>query len=91
MSTYRIPTVHLNGTSREALLTANYTALEACRTALEALQACAPNARDFYPQGENAYREASTEHNLRAASLKKIAEEIFAIIEGIEDQGKQPR
>lgn len=44
------PIIHLNGDRPETLLTAVMTAYQALRRAQEALTACAPNARNYYPE-----------------------------------------
>jgi hypothetical protein len=54
------PTIHLNGTSREALLRGFADAADAVRDALAAVQATYPNGRDFYPQGPGAITQAMT-------------------------------
>lgn len=69
--TLTLPSVHLNGTSREMLLD-GYT--EAYRKLIEFREAFARiecNARDYYVQGPDAYLRA---RNLREAQLQRIAE-----------------
>lgn len=52
------PSVHLNGTSR-AMLTEGYQAAYAkLQETLRAFQAIEFNARDYYVQGDDAYRTA---------------------------------
>lgn len=45
-----LPTIHLNGTSAETLRNEYGAASQAIAAAMEALQRCECNARDFYPQ-----------------------------------------
>ena len=53
------PTIHLNGTSGEALLEGYRTAMEAVGEAVRKLNnETHPNARDYYPQGNHAYQDA---------------------------------
>lgn len=80
----RIPTIHLNGTSRESLLDALGTAGSALYAALKALDECAPNGRDYYPQGPTALTEALTEHADRCAHVRAALHEIRAMAEIIE-------
>ena len=54
------PTVHLNGTSKDTLLNAYTAANSALLNALEALEACAPNGRDYYVSGDIGKATPST-------------------------------
>jgi hypothetical protein len=45
------PTIHLNGTSREALAEQYANIMTAANALLDAIRAAAPNDRDYYPQG----------------------------------------
>ena len=78
------PTVHLNGTSREALSLAYEGAAEALRLALVALGEVAPNARDYYPAGPGAYGRALREHASRVDRLKSVRDELVSLWEGLE-------
>ena len=49
-----LPTIHLNGTDPKTLLGDAINAMDALRTAIEALDKTAPNGRDYYPQGSDA-------------------------------------
>lgn len=73
------PTVHLNGTSGEELRRQVSEAGTAVRDALRALANAAPNARDYYPAGPDAFRAASAEHASRVARVKAVAEELYDI------------
>lgn len=81
----RHPTVHLNGTGRDALVEAFTDARNAVIAAIGALSACAPNARDYYPQGAAAYPEARREHEARLRALSKLNEELAALAEAASD------
>lgn len=61
------PTVHLNGTSGDDLFRQVCEAGSALRRALAAMSEAAPNARDYYPQGDLAFRAAVREHDERCA------------------------
>lgn len=86
--TLAIPTVHLNGTSKEALLDQVYEAVEALHAAGRKLAAAAPNARDYYVQPNEAqpFTRAQTEHYARMTKLKEVIAELEQIGEGIVDQ-----
>lgn len=75
-----VPTIHLNGTSRESLVADYEAALDAVRAALDALCATAPNGRDYYPQGASAYGVAEQDHYVRLGHLRVVADELEALI-----------
>ena len=81
-----IPTVHLNGTSRDELARMNLEALDAVRKAIGALHAAAPNGRDYYPQGPRAWEAARLEHEKLSHKLADVVRELMAIVQGITDQ-----
>lgn len=78
-----VPTVHLNGTSREELLTQLTTAADAVRDAITALQKACPNGRDYYPQGDGATQEARRQHANRLHHLTAVRSELVEIAEAI--------
>jgi len=82
------PTIHMNGTSAKSLIDQNRAAWNALRAAVEALDAAAPNGRDYYPQGDYAIGEAMHEHTERVKPLLKAMRELDAIAEYIYDTGK---
>ena len=73
------PLVHLNGTSREALLDGYTNACHALRSAREAVIEASPNARDYYPLGNDAYRKAEKEHVARLQKLEDVRRELEAL------------
>jgi len=77
------PTIHMNGTSREALLEDFVKVIDALNVAMEALQKSGPNGRDYYPQGDGALRKAQNEHLARMKKLKEVQDEIQEIAESI--------
>lgn len=79
-----LPTVHINGTSREALSAQFAEVLKALQRALEAMADAAPNARDYYPQGESAFRLARAEHESRIACVRAIREDYYRLYESVE-------
>jgi hypothetical protein len=87
----RIPTIHLNGTSGEVLRHQHRTAVEALRRAVDAICDAAPNARDYYVQGDDAGHAARRAHEVRIASLRGVREELEAITRGIETQLEERR
>jgi len=79
------PTIHMNGTGREALLDQVTDAASALYKALDALSEAAPNGRDYYPQGPAAFEQARTEHQSRADRLRSVLSELQALAETIAD------
>ena len=56
-----LPHVHLNGTGPQTLFDGYLKAYEACRDALEVIQAIEFNARDYYPLSYSTWPEACAE------------------------------
>jgi hypothetical protein len=81
------PTIHLNGTSREALLRGFADAADAVRDALAAVQATYPNGRDFYPQGPGAITQAMGEHRQRVQTLEELRAQFLALAEATAREG----
>jgi hypothetical protein len=83
MTKLTLPTVHLNGTSRESLLEGYIAALDALRLATEALQASAPNSRDYYVQAGDTFCLAQNQHFVRLARLRETLDELNTIAEHV--------
>jgi len=80
------PTIHLNGTSKADLLEGYLDVLAAGRDLREALCKAAPNGRDYYPQGTQAYTDAAADHMARLKRLESIIKEIEQIATAVSDQ-----
>ena len=77
-----LPTIHLNGTHPAQLLEDLNTAHGALQAALAAMRLwAAPNGRDYYPQGGDAFRNAVAEHESRLERLDSVMQEIDALRE----------
>ena len=83
MSQLIIPTVHLNGTSRQALVDGYNEACTALQGALGALQDAEPNARDYYPQGDGVFAAARAQHAERIAVVRKVFDELQTIYDAL--------
>ena len=81
-----IPTVHMNGTSDDALLGQAIKAYYALEDAEQALYDMTPNDRDYYQQGDGAGDEARRQHLLRLEAIRNIRNELEVIAGGIQDQ-----
>lgn len=82
-----LPSIHLNGTSLQELLDQTLLAAHALNTALSAMETANPNARDYYPQGHQAFLAAQEEHQARCRKVKAVLEELAQLAEGIADGG----
>ena len=76
-----VPTVHLNGTSRDALLEQLLEAAHAIHEAGRKLAAAYPNARDYYVQPGAAIAVAMRQHETRMNKLREVAGELETIAE----------
>lgn len=86
----QFPIVHLNGTSKTALLTQQLEILAALRLAQKVMAEHAPHGRDYYPIGPDAASIAFAEHAARRQSLDHIIGEVEAIARAIDEQGGPP-
>lgn len=84
-----VPTIHLNGTRQQALLDGVVDAQTAVRLAVEKLTAASPNARDYYPQGPQAFPEADAWFRKRIAALAVIGDDLQELAIAIADGGKR--
>ena len=78
-----LPTIHRNGTSAVELLAQIRMAADVLSLAIRKLEEAHPNARDYYPQGANAYPIAVREHQTRIQCLMSVRQELEEIAEGI--------
>jgi flavin-binding protein dodecin len=80
------PTVHLNGTSKESLMSQYSNASKALRKAYDAMQEIEVHDRDYYVQGDNAGSDARKEHTRRLKALSDVFDELQAIAISISRQ-----
>jgi hypothetical protein len=80
----KVPTVHLNGTGKEMLVTGYQAALRSLRDAEKALSEVEFNARDYYVQGHDAWPEAVKEMEARFKAIRKVENEIQQILAAID-------
>ena len=59
-------------------------AAHAVQDAELALQAMAPNGRDYYPQGDRAILQAQAEHRARLQKIGEVYAELLQIFEHLE-------
>ncbi len=78
-----LPTVHLNGTSRQELLQQFLAARTALRAARDAMCAAAPNGRDYYVQNTGAFSIARDQHTERLQRIEALIAEYETLAEGV--------
>ena len=81
-----IPTIHLNGTSRDTLLSELESAHAAVSAAIDALRQVTVHGRDYYVQGDGAYIKARREMDARLTALKDIANDVLTMHINIRSQ-----
>ena len=79
-----LPVVHLNGTSRDALLEGYIDSCNALQHAIEVVQKNGPNARDYYVSRVFAFAQAHHESRLERlasvlAELRQIGEHVAGL------------
>lgn len=79
MTTLKVPSVHLNGTSKQELLNQYRNAYHDIATAIRTLQQACPHGRDYYLQPAGSYEQARIEHVKRLARLESVQDELEAI------------
>lgn len=84
-----IPTVHLNGTSGEALFNEYRAAINAVGKAKEALMAITTHGRDYYPQGDKAFYAAMEQRTAWRNALNKIEADLIKIALAVQDQTEE--
>lgn len=83
-----VPCVHLNGTSKAALVQALTDSYVALATASEALAASAPNARDYYVLDAGAFERARAQHESRQQRIAEVLAEIVHLSAAVDRQGR---
>ena len=77
------PTIHMNGTSRSELERQLCEACVAVLKAKHALVDAAPNGRDYYLQGDDAFTRANNEHVERLRKLDEVGRELTDLLEWV--------
>lgn len=76
-----LPCIHLNGSSKDSLVDGYCTTIVSINRAIELLIDCSPNARDYYPLGDDAFKKATEQHKARIQKLRDVLAEISYIAE----------
>jgi hypothetical protein len=83
--------VHLNGTSVEELEKQFRACVSTLNEAMNALYLAAPNARDYYPLGADAFEAARKRHEARIGVVAGVQKECMATLEDLADQAESRR
>lgn len=81
-----LPTIHMNGTSKRMLLEGYDDAQFAIRQAQDKICKIEFNARDYYPQGPDAWTQAVQERTEILRKLEEARDYLLKHIEHIHDQ-----
>lgn len=71
-----MPTINLNGTSQNVLVSKYGFARIALQNALDSMYEAAPHGRDYQTMHKGAYAEAANEHAERTQTLRRLISEI---------------
>lgn len=87
-----LPSIHMNGTSKEALEKQYIKCWRAVNNAIETLQQNPPHCRDYYVQNTEdnlyeAYQPAREQHNSWGDKLRVVKKELEELILGIQAGG----
>ena len=88
-----LPSIHMNGTSKDALLKQYKDCYYAVQKAVDELQTNPPHSRDYYPQNVNgddlyaSYYPARDQHNEWVAKLIEVKNDLETLIVGIINGG----
>jgi hypothetical protein len=78
-----IPTVHLNGTSKDELVGQLRRAIITATALKEFMQEGMPHPRDYYVQGEGIDIRARMHQKVRILKVETIIDDLEAILQGI--------
>jgi len=79
------PVVHLNGSGREALIKKYVDVLNALNVAIKEMDENCPNARDYYPLGEDAYPKARNEWEAHIGALVQMRNYVNDLFDAVYD------
>jgi hypothetical protein len=86
MTDITIPTIHLNGSSKQFLIDQWSKTMEMLRLSMDCMRDCTPNGRDYYPQGEGVTEKARDEHADRSRKIQEVHDELMQIAIGVDKQ-----
>jgi hypothetical protein len=72
MTDLTLPSIHLNGTGRKMLTDDYGVAYRTLQAAIRAFQSIEFNARDYYPQGADAFARARSQRDVQLHHLAEV-------------------
>jgi hypothetical protein len=72
MTDFTLPSIHLNGTGRKMLTDDYGVAYRTLQAAIRAFQSIEFNARDYYPQGVDAFHRARSQRDVQLHHLAEV-------------------
>jgi hypothetical protein len=82
----RLPTIHLNGTGLATLTREYDAAAEKLCDFIDAWRSIEFNARDYYPQGPDAWTKALAEREAQSVNLRAVRQYLQEIREHLYDE-----
>jgi hypothetical protein len=84
-----VPTIHLNGTARETLITEHSNMITAIHDAMDIISMSTCHPRDFYvqPDGTKRYEAFRAKRMQHIEQLGKIRDDLQEILGGLLEQG----
>jgi hypothetical protein len=83
---YPLPTVHMNGTGKQSLLSDYEKVADRLDELLEAFQSMHFHPRDYYVGGDEAFRKAMNERSTHAIALNQFHAYIMAHLVHLNNQ-----
>jgi hypothetical protein len=84
-----IPTVHLNGTSKEELIAQLRGAIVHAIALKDLLHDAMPHDRDYYVQGEGLGIRARMQMKVRILKVETIVDDLMCILQKVQEQGEK--
>jgi hypothetical protein len=80
------PTIHLNGTDGSVLQALVQRQYEAARELLQTMRDGAPNARDYYPQGDAVFEMVAATHRIKVKIIEDLCDDLCKQVLAIRNQ-----
>mgnify|MGYP001616820653 CR=1 FL=1 len=82
----KTPSIHLNGTSGDELLTQVCDVVHGLNQALDLMAKAAPHGRDYYVQGDDVFSQARREFDDRVKRIRSVLKEYEEIAMAVSDR-----
>lgn len=84
-----VPIIHMNGSDKETLEREYEAAARAVQAAIKAVEDITVHGRDYYPLGDDAFRQARDEHIEHLQALEKVKKDLTYVWLAIHKSGNQ--